>query len=327
MKTRTLANGLSVSALGLGCMGMSEFYGAGDDAESLRVLHRAAELGATFFDTADTYGLGKSEELLGRFLKETDKNICLATKFGIVRAPGQYERVIDNSPQYARAACEASLTRLGIECIDLYYVHRIDTSRPIEEVMEVLSALVAEGKIRHIGLSEVSATTLRRAHAIHPVSAVQTEYSLWTREVEQTVLPACRELGVGFVPYSPLGRGFLTGTITAQSDFTESDVRPHLPRFAEKNLNANLAIVDAVQSLAKAKQHTPAQISLAWLLSKGENIVPIPGTRRISYLEENIAAVNVTLTPAEITSLEQSIDDIGVAGARYTEEGLKGVNA
>ncbi|WP_424932472.1 aldo/keto reductase [Amaricoccus macauensis] len=332
MQTRKLGNGpegtgLEVSSLGLGCMGMSEFYGARDDAESLRVLDRAIELGITFFDTADMYGPFHNEELLGRFLASRKPQVTLATKFGIVRKPGEYARSVDNSPAYARAALEASLTRLGVERIDLYYVHRVDQTRPIEEVMGALSDLVAEGKIGHVGLSEVSAETLRRAHAVHPVTAVQTEYSLWTRDVEAEILPACREFGIGFVPYSPLGRGFLTGTYAKGQSFEAGDFRAMLPRFQDENLAANLAIVDAVKALAAEKRATPAQVALAWLLAQGDDIVPIPGTKRVKYLEENAGALDLVLSADEVAALTRAVDELAVAGARYTEEGMKGVNA
>ena len=326
MKKRRLTNGLEVSALGLGCMGMSEFYGPRDDAEAMRVLHRAVDLGITFFDTADVYGPHHNEELIGRFLREQRPKAVIATKFGIVREGNSYARTIDNSPEYARRACEASLKRLGIERIDLYYVHRIDRSRPIEAVMGALRDLVREGKIGHVGLCEVSAATLKRAHAVHPVAAVQTEYSLWTREVEAEVLPVCRELKVGFVPYSPLGRGFLTGTFDAGTVFKPGDFRVNLPRFSDDNLRSNQAIVAAVKDMAAAKGCTPAQLALAWLLAQGDDVVPIPGTKRLRYLEENTGAVDVTVTAEEDRDLKDAIGRHAVAGARYTEEGMKGVN-
>ncbi len=327
MQRRILAGNLEVSALGLGCMGMSEFYGPHDDDESLEVLHRAVELGVTFFDTAETYGSYHNEELVGRFLKQTNRSLEIATKFGIVRKPGEYKRIIDNSASYVRSACEGSLQRLGLDAIDLYYVHRIDKSQPIEEVMTTLSALVDEGKIKHIGLCEVSAETLRRAHAVHPVSAVQTEYSLWTRDVESEILPACNELGIGFVPYSPLGRGFLTGTYDKSTQISADDFRANLPRFAKQNIEKNLAIVKCIRAFAESKDCTPAQIALAWLLSRGNNIVPIPGTRRINYLQENIASAAVSFTDAELEKFEASITAINIVGERYTEEGMKGLNA
>lgn len=327
MQKRSLSANLEVSALGLGCMGMSEFYGPRDDAESMEVLHRACDLGVTFFDTADMYGPHHNEELVGCFLKERKPKAVIATKFGIVRKPGEYARTLDNSPEYAQAACEASLRRLDVDHIDLYYVHRIDRDRPVEEVMGALSRLVDAGKIGHIGLCEVSAATLRRAHAVHPVAAVQTEYSLWSRDVEHDVLPTCNELGIGFVPYSPLGRGFLTGTFGQHSDIGTGDFRANLPRFAPDNIKANTPIVEAIRHLAEAKGCTPAQIALAWLLAKGEHIVPIPGTKRIRYLEENVTAGDIALSSGEVTRLEAAISPLGVAGGRYTTEGMKGLNA
>jgi aryl-alcohol dehydrogenase-like predicted oxidoreductase len=327
MEKRRLANGLEVSTLGLGCMGMSEFYGPRNDGESLRVLRRAVDLGIDFFDTADMYGPHHNEELIGRFLRECGSTVRIATKFGIVRKPGEYARTIDNSPDYARRACEASLRRLGIERIDLYYVHRVDRSRPIEEVMETLSNLTREGKIAHVGLCEVGAETLRRAHAVHLVAAVQTEYSLWTRDVEAEILPTCRELGIGFVPYSPLGRGFLTGAFGAGTTFADGDFRAMLPRFSEANMTVNRSIFDLVHAAAAEKGCTPAQVALAWLLAKGNDIVPIPGTKRLKYLEENAAAVAISLSEAEMIALDQAIGRLPVAGERYTEEGMKGLNA
>lgn len=327
MEKRMLGTDLSVSAIGLGCMGMSEFYGPRDDTESLRVLARAVELGVDFFDTADMYGPHHNEELLGAFLTRNKSRIRIATKFGIVRNPGEYKRSLNNSARYAREACEASLRRLGVEQIDLYYVHRINPEQPIEETIDGLARLVKAGKIAHIGLCEVSAQTLRRAHAVHPITAVQTEYSLWTRDVEHEVLPTCRELGIGFVPYSPLGRGFLTGRFQDESEFDEGDFRASLPRFAEGAIGANRRIADVIADLAARKACSPAQLSLAWLLSKGPDIVPIPGTKRLRYLEENAAAAQITLSSAEQEQLETAIKCLPVIGERYTAEGMKGVNA
>jgi len=327
MHHRTLGKSLNVSALGLGCMGMSEFYGPRNDDESLKVLHRAVELGTTFFDTADMYGPLHNEELLKRFMSECDQKLTIASKFGIVRKPGEYSRVVDNSKKYARSACEASLRRLGVEHIDLYYIHRINPEQPIEEAIEALSALVKEGKIGHIGLCEAGADTLRRAHAVHPISALQTEYSLWTRDVEKEILPTCRDLGIGFVPYSPLGRGFLTGSYDANTSFPEGDFRAGLPRFSAENIDTNLAIVRAVQSVAKQKSCTPAQIALAWILGKGSDIVPIPGTKRLNYLEENTAALEVKWNEQDSIQLESLIEGLEIAGNRYTDEGMKGVES
>ncbi|ROV59100.1 aldo/keto reductase [Vibrio ponticus] len=326
MEKRTLGQGLKVSALGLGCMGMSEFYGPRNDSESLTVLHQAADLGCDFFDTADTYGHHHNEELLGQFLNQSSMNIKIATKCGIVRSPGEYRRRIDNSPKYIRNACEQSLHRLGVECIDLYYIHRLDPSASIETTMTTLSDLVKQGKIAHIGLSEVSAATLKRAHAVHPITAVQTEYSLWTREVEAEILPTCRDLGIGFVPYSPLGRGFLTGRFQTEVTFANTDARHALPRFSADNLNANRPLSQAVIDLAQQKSCTPAQIALAWLLAQGKDIVPIPGTKKINHLRDNLAACKVTLTPSDLTQIQQVIDNFSPAGERYTTEGMKGVN-
>lgn len=327
MKKRTLAPGFDVSAVGLGCMGMSEFYGPRDDEAALKVLHEAVDLGIDFFDTADMYGPQHNERLIGGFLAQTDAPVKVATKFGIKREPGEYKRGLDNSPVYARKACEASLKRLGVERIDLYYVHRIESGRDIEETMGGLSDLVAEGKIARIGLCEVGAATLRRAHAVHPVTAVQTEYSLWSRHVEAEILPTCRELGIGFVPYSPLGRGFLTGTFQQNADFEEGDFRASLPRFQEGALETNRRIADAVAWMAAEKGCSSAQLSLAWLLAKGGDIVPIPGTKRLKYLHDNARAVEVKLMPEDVTRLEAAVEALPVAGARYTEEGMKGVDA
>ena len=325
MKTRRLGTGPVVSAMGLGCMGMSEFYGKADDATSLEVLHRAVDLGITFLDTADMYGPYHNEELIGRFLREAVPDVTIATKFGIVRRPGEYARTIDNSEDYMRAACEESLRRLGREAIDLYYVHRIDKARPIEETMEALGRLVQEGKILHVGLCEVNASTLRRAHAVHPVTALQTEYSLWTRDVEAEVLPTCRELGIGFVAYSPLGRGFLTGAVSS-GGFEEGDFRAALPRFAPENAEVNGSIVNAVREVGVRIGSSPAQVALAWLLAQGGDIVPIPGTKRLKYLEENIGATSITLDAEALEDLA-SAARLPVAGARYTAEGMKGVDA
>ncbi|MCK0767284.1 aldo/keto reductase [Chromohalobacter canadensis] len=326
MEKRTLGNDFSVSAIGLGCMGMSEFYGPRDDSESLRVLERAVELGVDFFDTADMYGPHHNEELIGRFLARSKAQIRIASKFGIVRNPGEYKRSLDNSADYARKACEASLRRLGVEQIDLYYVHRINPEEPIEETIGGLERLVQSGKIARIGLCEVSAATLRRAHAVHPITAVQTEYSLWTREVEREVLPACRELGIGFVPYSPLGRGFLTGRFQDTAEFGEGDFRPNLPRFTEGAIDANRRIADVIAEVAAQKGCSPAQLSLAWLLSKGPDIVPIPGTKQLRYIEENVAAANISLSVEEQRQLETATASLPVVGERYTLEGMKGVN-
>lgn len=327
MDKRILGNGLEVSEIGLGCMGMSEFYGPTDDEESLKVLHKAVDLGCNFFDTADTYGNSHNEELIGRFLKHHRSDVKVATKCGIVRRPGEYERRIDNSPAYIRRACENSLRHLGVECIGLYYIHRLDSTTPIEVVMQTLAELVTEGKIAHIGLSEVNATTLRKAHAVHPVTALQTEYSLWTRDVEREILPTCRELGVGFVPYSPLGRGFLTGRFHSDRDFSEGDARSTLPRFAEGNLKANRPLSNIVAQIAQNKSCSPAQIALAWLLAQGNDIVPIPGTKKMAHIVDNLSASNVSLTREDLLQIELALESFRPAGARYTEEGMKGINS
>ncbi|GLR10663.1 aldo/keto reductase [Mixta theicola] len=328
MQQRQLTTNLQVSALGLGCMGMSEFYGPRDDAASLRVLEQALDNGINFFDTADMYGPYHNEEIIGRFLASRRRQrIKIATKFGIVRQPGEYRRRIDNSADYARRSCEASLRRLGVEQIDLYYVHRLDSATPVEETMEALAQLVREGKIAHIGLCEVSAPTLKRAHAVHPVAAVQTEYSLWTREVENAVLPTCRELGIGLVAYSPLGRGFLTGRFQQTATFEPGDFRANLPRFQPENLIKNRPLAEVIAALATEKACSAAQITLAWLLAQGENIVPIPGTCNPVHLQENAAALTVNLTTKELTALREAVTSLPVAGERYTAEGMKGIDA
>lgn len=303
-------------------MGMSEFYGPRDDETSVRVLHEAVELGVNFFDTADIYGPHHNEELIGGFLAECRETVKIATKCGIVRRPGEYKREINNSPDYIRAACEASLRRLGVERIDLYYIHRIEEGRDIEEAMGALSSLVQEGKIGHIGLCEVSAATLRRAHRVHKVSAVQSEYSLWAREAEDEVLPLCRELGAGFVPYSPLGRGFLTGNL----ETGEGDFRASLPRFQPEAAAVNQRIADVIRDAAQEKGCTAAQLCLAWLLAQGEHIVPVPGTKKSRWLRENVAAVDIALSAAEAETLSAALSALPVVGARYTPEGMKGVN-
>ena len=329
MQQRQLgANGPLVSALGLGCMGMSEFYGPSDDEQSLHTLAHALALGITLFDTADTYGLGHNEALLGRFIRQGGaarrRQMVVATKFGIVRQAGQYERRIDNSPAYIRAACEASLRQLGLERIDLYYCHRRDPAVPIEEVVGAMADLVDAGKVGAIGLSEVSAQTLRRAHAVHPVAALQSEYSLWSREPETGVLEACAELGTAFVAYSPLGRAFLTAKVdTAQ--LADNDFRKHNPRFAGEAEAQNRQLVSALAEFAKARGLSNAQIALAWLLHKAPHVIPIPGTRRIAYLESNASSVDVRLSADDMAWLDRLFDPAAVAGARYPEAGFAGV--
>ena len=322
MQQRTLGT-LSVSALGLGCMGMSEFYGHADEGESIATIDRALALGCTFLDTADMYGPYTNEQLLGRALAGRRNEVTLATKCGLVRdATDPKKRGVSNKPEYIRQSCEGSLSRLNTDHIDLYYLHRIDPTVPIEESVGTMSQLVAEGKIRHVGLSEMAPETLRRAHATHPIAAVQCEYSLWSRDPEDDVLPLCRELGVGLVPYSPLGRGFLTGQITSAADLDANDFRRRSPRFQGDNLGRNLALVEAVRLLAAAKGCTPAQLALAWVLAQGDDIVPIPGTKRVKYLEDNIGALDVRLDAADLASLDAAFPRDAAAGARYSVDAM-----
>jgi len=307
-------------------MGMSEFYGARDDEESINTVHRALELGIDFLDTADMYGVGHNEELVGRAIRDRRAGVVLATKFGNVRGPDGSFLGVNGRPEYVRAACEASLARLGVETIDLYYQHRVDPNTPIEETVGEMSRLVEEGKVRHLGLSEASAETVRRAHAVHPVAALQSEYSLWTREVEDDVLPVCRELGIGFVPYSPLGRGFLTGRFKKPEDLPEGDRRRDFPRFQEGNFERNLRLVERVNELAAEKGCTPAQLALAWVLAQGSDIVPIPGTKRRKYLEENAGALRVELSVEDLARIDDVARPESIAGTRYPEAGMKTVN-
>jgi aryl-alcohol dehydrogenase-like predicted oxidoreductase len=325
---RTLGRqGLAVSAIGLGCMGMSDFYGPADDAVSLKVLHRALDLGLDFLDTADMYGVGANERLLSRLLAERRDEVVLATKFGIRRAPDGSALGISGRPEYVREACDASLQRLGIDRIDLYYQHRVDPQVPIEETVGAMADLVKAGKVRHLGLSEASGATLRRAAAVHPIAALQSEWSLWTRDLELDALPVARELGVGIVAYSPLGRGFLTGAIRDVDSLAKDDWRRQNPRFQGEHLAHNLALVDAVTSLAKERGCTPAQLALAWLLHRDPHVVPIPGMRSESRLAENASAATIALSDADLARIQAVLDAQPVSGTRYPEAGMKLVNA
>ncbi|MET0692583.1 MAG: aldo/keto reductase [Propionibacteriaceae bacterium] len=306
--------------MGLGCMGMSEFYGTIDESEAVATIHRALDLGVTFLDTADMYGPFTNERLVGDAITSRRDEVVLATKFGNVRDPeSPTKRRIDGSPDYVRWACDQSLSRLGVDHIDLYYQHRVDKSVPIEETVGAMAELVTAGKVRRLGLSEASADTIRRAHAVHPITALQTEYSLWTRHIESEILPLLRELGIGLVPYSPLGRGFLTGTITSTDSLDASDFRRHNPRFQGEALDANLALVQAVRELADAKGVTAGQLALAWVLAQGDDVVPIPGTKRVAYLEENVGAAAIQLTDADLADLAEAVPASAVVGERYPD--------
>jgi aryl-alcohol dehydrogenase-like predicted oxidoreductase len=320
VKSRTLGPGLVVSAEGLGCMGMSEFYGPSDEAACIDTIHRALELGVTLLDTADMYGPFRNERLVGRAIAGRRDEVVVATKFGNERLPDGTRLGINGRPEYVRAACDASLDRLGVDTIDLYYQHRVDPTVPIEETWGALGELVKQGKVRHLGISEAAPSTIRRAHAVSPITAVQTEWSLWTRDAEQNgVLATVRDLGIGFVAYSPLGRGFLTGTVTATTEFGEGDFRRANPRFRDENRVRNLAIVAGVEELAAEKGIAPGQVALAWVLTQGPDVVPIPGTRRIGYLEQNVAAVDVELSTADLARLDAVAPPGVTAGARYPD--------
>jgi aryl-alcohol dehydrogenase-like predicted oxidoreductase len=327
MKKRKLGNeGLEVSSIGLGCMGMSDFYAGQDDEESIKTIHRALELGVTLLDTADMYGVGKNEKLVGSAIMDRRDNIIIATKFGNVRGDDGSFLGVNGRPEYVKQACEASLKRLGFDYIDLYYQHRVDPDTPIEETIGAMADLVKEGKIRYIGMSEAAPNTIRAAHKVHPITALQTEYSLWSREVEDEILPTIRELGIGFVAYSPLGRGFLTGQIQKFEDLTEDDYRRFSPRFQGENFNKNIDLVKKIKEIAEEKGCQASQLALAWILAQGEDIVPIPGTKRRKYLEENIESVNIELTEEDIARINQVAPPGAAAGQRYNEASMKSVN-
>jgi aryl-alcohol dehydrogenase-like predicted oxidoreductase len=315
---------LRVSAIGLGCMGMTPVYGEPDQDECIATLHRAIALGVSIIDTADMYGAGKNEELVGRALAGRRDQVVLASKFGNVRYPDG-RRDVNGRPDYVPKACDASLKRLGVDAIDLYYLHRVDPNVPIEDTVGAMARLVEAGKVRYLGLSEAAAATLRRAHAEHPIAALQSEYSLWSRDVEAEILPACRELGIGFVPYSPLGRGFLSGTITGLGALAENDRRREHPSFGADNLERNLGLLATLREIAETRDRTPAQVALAWLLAKGPDIVPIPGTKRRRYLEENAAAVDLVLEPADLAALDAAFPQGAAAGDRYPAGGMRRV--
>ena len=323
MKYRQLGQGLRVSAIGLGCSGMSADYGVPDDLESIATIHRCIDLGITMLDTSDAYAAGVNEELVGQAIKGRRDKFLITSKFGNIRGPGGQRGGVNGKPDYVPVACEASLKRLGIETIDLYYIHRIDPTVPIEDTVGAMAQLIAQGKVRHLGLCEAGPNTIRRAHKTHPITAIETEYSLWTRDVEHEILPTLKELGIGLVPYSPLGRGFLSGSFAKRDDLIASDRRHAHPRFQEGNFEKNLTLLGPLKAAAERRGVTMAQVALAWLLARGDNIVPIPGTKRRKYLEENAAAVDITLRDAEVDTLEEAFPPQAAAGLRYPEFQLK----
>ena len=328
MERRALGRGgLTVSAMGLGCMGMSEFYGPADEAESVATIHRALDLGIDLLDTSDIYGLGRNEILVGKAIRDRRERVVLATKFGLLRGEDGSWKGVNGKPAYVRSACEASLKRLGVGEIDLYYLHRVDPDTPIEETVGAMAELVREGTVRFLGLSESAAGTIRRANGVHPIAAVQSEYSLWTRDPEENgALAACRELGIGFVPFSPLGRGFFAGRVKSKADLFEKDFRRTSPRFEEGNLERNVELLRAFEAVARDKGCTPAQLALAWLLSRGKDIVPIPGTKRRERLEENVGALGIALSKEDVARVEAAVPPSAVSGMRYHAESMKAVN-